>query len=88
MTILDIDTGAMVTGIIGMLTLALGLVGVVINHAKNMALANQANVNTQQQVDKLEVRVTELESNLFKKLDHIQSDIQDIKVAIARNERK
>ena len=42
--------------------------------------------NNQKQVDKLEVRVTDLENNLFKKLDHIQKDIQDIKVAFARSE--
>ena len=82
------ETGPLITGTIGMLTLAGGLVGVVIKHAKEMALANQANENTQKQVDKLEVRVTDLENNLFKKLDHIQNDIQDIKVAIARGENK
>ena len=82
------ESSQMITGTIGMLTLAIGLIGVIINHAKNMALAKQANENTQLQVDELKVRVTDLESNLFKKLDHIQSDIQEIKVAIARAERK
>lgn len=82
------EAGQMITGTIGMITLATALVGVIINHAKKMALANQAIDNTQKQVDKLEVRVTDLETNLFKKLDHIQVDIQEIKVAIARSERK
>ncbi len=82
------DLQPMITGTIGMLTLAIALVGVIINHAKKMALANQAIDNTQKQIDKLEVRVTDLETNLFKKLDHIQTDIQEIKVAIARAERK
>lgn len=77
----------MVGSTVAMLTMAGSLIGVFVTHEKKMALSNQAIENNQKQVDKLEVRVTDLENNLFKKLDHIQSDIQEIKVTMARSER-
>ena len=81
------DNFHMVMGTIAMLGMAGSLIGVYVNHEKKMALSNQAIDNNQKQVDKLELRVTELESNLFKKLDSISKDIQEIKIGMARNER-
>jgi len=75
----------MIMGTIAMLTLAGSLIGVFVNHEKKMALSNQQIDNNQRQVDKLEIRVSDLETNLFKKLDHISNDIQDIKITMARS---
>ena len=78
----------LILGTAGMLGLAGSLIGVFVSHEKKMALSNQAIDQNQKQIDKLETRVTDLENNLFKKLDNISKDIQEIKINIVRNESK
>lgn len=78
----------MILGTAGMLGLAGALIGVFVGHEKKMALSNQEIYTNQKQIDKLETRVTELENNLFKKLDNISKDIQEIKINIVRNENR
>ena len=81
------DYAFLIPSSLAFLGMAGALIGVWIKANEKILLARQANSYTQKQVDKLELRITELENNLFKKLDAIQIDIQEIKIGMARNER-
>lgn len=70
-------------GIVGMTTLAVGLVGVAVKANEKIVLANNDNKHTQREVDELKVRVAKLEENIYQKLDSLQVSIEDIKVSIA-----
>lgn len=74
----------MVEATLGMVSMAAGLVGVFVSAEKKIALSRQENKFTKDQLEKLELRVTELENNIYEKLDMIFEKIQLIEIKIAK----
>jgi len=68
----------------GMLTLAGGIITIYVTHEKKLALSRQQNIYTQQQVNKLEKRVADLEEKIFAKLDKMNDSMEEIKIKIAK----
>lgn len=81
---MEMNSSQLIEATIGFLTMAGGLVGVYVTHEKKLALAKQENVHTQNQVNKLEKRVGELEDRIFQKLDKMNESIEEIKIQIAK----
>ena len=67
-----------------MLTMAGGVITIYVTHEKKLALAKQQIVYTQQQVNKLERRVADLEEKIFAKLDKMNDSMEEIKIKIAK----
>lgn len=74
----------LIPGTVAMLTLAGALIGVYVRANEKILLANQANKYTQQQVERLERRVEQLEDKIFDKLDAMQKSIEELKIEIAQ----
>ena len=68
----------------GMLTMAGGIITIYVTHEKKLALSRQQNIYTQQQVNKLEKRVADLEEKIFAKLDKMNDSMEEIKIKIAK----
>lgn len=68
----------------GFLTLAGGGIAIYVKHVKDTALLEQANKYTQNQVDKLEARVNDMENNLYEKLDLIITQMNEMNIAITK----
>jgi hypothetical protein len=78
------DFGQLLAAIIGMLTLAGGIIGVYVEGSKKIALSRQANAYTQRQVDKLEQRLDEMENNIYNRLDLILDHLQKLEIKFAQ----
>lgn len=74
----------MIEATLGMVSMAAGLVGVFVSAEKKIALSRQEIRFLKDQHDKLELRVTELENNIYEKLDMIFEKIQLIEIKIAK----
>lgn len=78
------ENGVMIEATIGMVSMAAGLVGVFINAEKKIALNRQEINFLKEQHAKLEIRVSELENNIYERLDMILEKIQLIEIKIAK----
>ena len=74
----------MIGATVGMLTMAGGIITIYVTHEKKLALSRQQNIYTQQQVNKLEKRVADLEEKIFAKLDKMNDSMEEIKIKIAK----
>jgi len=77
-------TQELIGGTIAMLGLAGSVIGIWIKANEKILLANQRNKYTQIQLDKLEIRVGELENNIYAKLDTILTEINNIKITVVK----
>lgn len=80
------EYSSLIPGTIAMLSMAGAIIGIYVKANEKILLANQANKYTQQQVDKLEKRVGELEDKIFQKLDDMQHSIEELKLIMAKSQ--
>lgn len=78
------ENSAMVEATLGMVTMAGALIGIYVTHEKKMALNKQEIEFTKNQLAKLEARVSELENNIYERLDMILEKIQLMEIKIAK----
>ena len=78
------ELSQMIGATAGMLTMAGGIITIYVTHEKKLALSRQQNIYTQQQVNKLEKRVADLEEKIFAKLDKMNDSMEEIKIKIAK----
>ena len=76
------DTGIMVTAIGYATTLTLAGIGLYIKMTTDAALAKQKHEYLKEQVDKLELRVNEIEHEAVTKLDEMQKSLQKMEINI------
>lgn len=78
------DSIGLFSCILGMLSLAGGIIGVFVTHEKKMALNRQEIIFLKEVHNKLEVRVNELEDKLMDKVDIIMNKLEAIHIQIAK----
>lgn len=81
---MELDLGTLITGTLGFVTMAGGIVAVYVKSNEKQALAEQQNRFTNQQVEKLESRVALLEKNVAERIDSIHEDLTEIKISIGK----
>jgi len=81
---MEMNNSTLIEATIGFLTMTGGLIGIYVTHEKKLALAKQQILYTQQQVNKLEKRVADLEEKIFAKLDKMNDSMEEIKIKIAK----
>ena len=78
------DTGTIVTAVSYATGLTLGGIALFIKMTTDAALANQKHKFLEEKVDKLEIEVKEIKEQAFKKLDHMNESIHEIKIDISK----
>ena len=68
-------------------SLAGGIIAIYVSGSKQLALSHQKNDYTQSQLEKLEVRVKDIEQNIALKIDKIDENIMEIKLILAKAEK-
>ena len=76
--------GEVVTATIFTIGLVVALISLYIKMVTDAALSNQKQLYLKEQVDKLELRVNEIEDNAVMKIDKIQESIHKIEINIGK----